>query len=282
VTGVDSRTSKRTPPTTSFSVGAIKLGGVPIPTTTPQEVAAAMAAVNAAVKPLGLTITLPTIVVNGSGAEVTPLTASLTGNAALRSVLGPLYTAKDSKGNLIVNDVEQALKPSVWDPANCDELFGVLKSQPQLNAGWNQLGAGYPIVLGAVMAALTGGGSVDVHLGEAKVSVDDTYFSPIDFGGFGFDVSGGGGSFSTPGIAGGPTLLALAPGVAAPGAAAAPPHGSVVAATSTRCETTSPFGHPMCWGGHGAAAAAGVLGATVVLLAADELTRRRRRRPEAV
>jgi hypothetical protein len=284
VAGADSRSSNRTV-TSLFTVGSAKAFGLALPVPAADKAQQLFDRINALSAPFGLQPHAPKLVPDGEfGLSFTPLTVSLGGKTLFGPILAPLL------GGATVNQIERALSPGIFDTRSCNELFGLLNRAPQFNAVWNGLGAAAPIVIGALAAAVDGQAGVDISLGNARVSIDDTYypFNPGSYGGpvtnpGGTPVSSGGASGGGTGTVGG---IAGTPGAAGPATGAVALAGPVRAPTSgtttfakagrVHCETTSPVGWPGCWRGNApmAAGVAGVL--TLGLLAADEVFRRRR------
>lgn len=275
VTGPDNRSDKRTV-TSSFSVHSARSFGVQVPVTNPDQAKGTLDRVNTIAQPFGVQLRLPRVEPDGQfGLAYTPMTVALGGKTLFGPVIAPLL------GGASITKVEQALKPGVFDSAACNELLGLLKSIPQLNATWNSVGSGYPLVLGALAAGLDGQGELDIDLGKVRTSVDDTYYAPPsyplpNYGGVppvGSFVPGVAGTAGTAGSLG----SAAQSQVAAPALGQRP--GTTAGATLAghiHCETTSPVGWPGCWKGAApvAAGAAGLV--TLSLLAADEVFRRRR------
>jgi hypothetical protein len=261
--GPDSRTTKVTTSST-FTFGSISLAGVPLPAATADQAASSTATVNAALQPLGIEIRLPELRKYGAtGQQLTPLTVAVGGGGtAWGPVLYPLIAGSDATS--VVNLFNSLTEPTIFEPVKCESLFGLLKANPEANRIVNTLGLLTPVVLSAVGAALNGGAEVDVEIGGARTSYDDTYYPPR--------------TVTAPTR---PAPVGAAPAGRQPARLPAlPPEVAVGTAvrTSVSCATSSPVGSPGCSKG-AAALAAGLAGAlTVGLLATDELWRRRRLR----
>jgi hypothetical protein len=259
----------------AFDLGTVTVAGVTVPFPSAGSSASALAVVDRLAAPLGVQLRLPTVqrATNGGNTSltITPLTIALGGKTAF----GPVFSAL--VGGATVPQIENDLKPGIFDPTACTELGGLLEGSKPLNAEWNLIGSEYPLILGATIAALNGGGEVDVDLGGVTTSLDDSYYPAANFGGPAFSTSPGSSSISTPPPA---PLVAVptpeAPPRAAPPGAAMAPTNETITTRTIACRTTSPVGRPMCWGGHALAAGLGAAGFTGGLMAVDETVRRRR------
>jgi hypothetical protein len=122
-----------------------------------------------------------------------------------------------------------------------------------------------------VIGSLDGGGELDLNLGGAQTTIDDTYYRTPSIGSPAFLTTEGavaGASARTQ--RSDPSTVEVAP------AAGVIPVTQLAVRQDASCHTTSGVGHPMCWAGHAAAGAIAVAAFTVALLAADEALRRRR------
>jgi hypothetical protein len=266
VSGPDSRADRRSAVPT-FSMGGASVAGVDIPFNAPASYASSLDALNKLTGPLGVQIRLPVIQASGGQASVGPLTVALGG----RTLVGPVL--QQLLGGATLPNIEHALKPGVFDPTTCKELGGLLGAVKPVNAQWNLLGAGYPIILAAAIGSIAGSGELDLDFGGASANVDDTYYAAPSYTAPGF-------ASSVPAPIVSQTASAGTPAQPGTPVAGRPGSGAGAELVTTRrsvaCRTASPVGGPMCWGGHAVAGglAAGVL--TMALLAADEQVRRRK------
>ncbi|HWW54595.1 MAG TPA: hypothetical protein VNY84_12540, partial [Acidimicrobiales bacterium] len=271
VSGADSRSHTVTKSAT-FSIAAVKLAGLTLPTATADQLRSTIGLINNTTRPLGLQIRLPQVTSSGTkGFIFSPMTIALGGATSYGKVLYPLIAG--TSGLSLVNIFNKLAEPTVFDPTNCRELGGLLKTSPQLNTLWNTVGLYTPIIVSAFAAAINGGAEVDVDIGGSRTSVDDTYFPPRSLP----PLAGPTGSIVFPSAVG-TTATGTAP-TAVP-VEASPPSSTVVTTITSAgriaCRTTSPVGSPGCWKGAGPVAA-GLAGAvTLGLLGTDELWRRRR------
>jgi hypothetical protein len=276
VTGADNRTDTRSV-ISSFSINTAKVFGVALPVANPNQAQGVLTMVNTAAKPFGLQLRLPKLEPDGQfGLAYSPLTVAIGGKTLYGPVVAPLL------GGATITQVERALQPGVFDTASCNELAGLLKPYPAVNALWNSLGSAAPLVIGAVAAGIDGQGELDIDLGKVRTSVDDTYYAPPSYPMPNYGAPAGGtgwvpGTPGSPGSAGALAANAPSGGVALGQRNPAGSTGATLAnAGHIHCETTSPVGWPGCWKG-AAPIAAGVAGVvTLSLLAADEVFRRRR------
>jgi hypothetical protein len=279
-TGSDSRSSKTTS-TRVFSLGSASVLGIRLPVANPKQIESAAKTINQLTGPLGLRVRMPAAVTVGQhGFEITPLTVVLGGRTIFGPLLGKVFAGAT------VAQIENALKPAIFDATSCNELGGLLKPTGPLNTYYNLLGAGYPIVLAALVGALDGSGEVDVKIGEVSTSIDDTYYltpvtgSPTNAG----PTASPGGSVGSAGVESrsGALPASSAAGATGPGLAGLgqPPAPSLSPLrrrkASVHCETTSAVGSPMCWAGHAPVGGAAAALITLGLLAADEFFTRRR------
>lgn len=274
VSGVDSRRDRRSH-TASFRPGTIQVGHLPA-IKLPANPSALQDALNKITAPLGVQITPPAVTRQDGGYVVTPLVVSIGGKSA---IFAPLVAKLAS--STLVGKLETLLTSALFDSKDCDELGGILKSDPQLNSTYNALGVTAPLALAAVVSAFSGGGAIKVNIGGASSSVNDTYYKPP------FGASGPGGSSPPPPgttrPAGGSVGSSLPGGNSSqlPGPTNGP--GPAVASQpsaasfSTRCITTSPASTPSCWRGRAVAGGLGAAFVAIAVLAVDEQRRRRRR-----
>lgn len=231
-----------------------------IPIATPDGAAAAVKTANAVLEPLGLTIELPKFEDNGQGRLLmTPLKLKLGGpNWVLTPILGGVISREE-----VVN-LQGDLFELLFDPKDCDQLFGLFKALPPLNAEYNTVGEVAPLLVAAAMGVVSGG-SATVSIGGVATALDDTYFPAPEFGGP--SLVGSSGTPAVPGLPGAlPSTPQLRPVLGT----------STVASSSGKCHTSSPAGAPRCWNGLAplAAAVAGVV--ALGSLAIDEISTRRR------
>jgi hypothetical protein len=261
--GADHRSTATTTAGT-FSVGSLTLAGIPLPASTPDQLASSLATVNQALAPFGLQIRLPRLVAYGStGKQLTPLTVALGGATTYGPILYPLLAGPDATS--VVNLFNSVTQPALFEPTTCTELFGALQQVPQANRVLNTVGVLAPLLLGVVAAAINGGAELDLEVGGARTTYDDTYYPPHAL---------------VPPPTTGPAATGGPPGPAAPVVGPAPSGPAVVAQpvlTRIACRTTSPVGSPGCSKGAAALAASLAAVVTLVLLGGDELWRRRRR-----
>jgi hypothetical protein len=263
-TGADHR-STRTTTTGTFSVGRLTLAGVPLPSASPDQLAASLTTVNQALAPLGLQIRLPRLVAYGStGQQLTPLTVAVGGATTYGPLLYPLLAGPDATS--VVNLFNSVTQPAIFEPTTCTELFGALQQIPEANQVLNTVGVLAPLLLGVTAAAINGGAEVDLEVGGVRTTYDDTYYPPRSVAPIpapsAVPVAGPGGS---------------PPPVAGPPAAPAPPAASRPVVTRIACRTTSPVGSPGCSKGAATLAASLAAVVTLALLGSDGLWRRRHR-----
>jgi hypothetical protein len=253
----------------SFSLGTMVVGGVPVPTATPAQLATAIGIVNTALAPSGFHITLPQVIQtpdthdgNGSTTQVTDLSIGIDNSALGAAVVGSqLATAQP---------LRTAIDKAIIG-ANCS--------------------LGEQLVIGDIILGVpAGGGGLDFNFGSATVNISAD--APVNaFGNFGLagansgptDTGGSTGSF-TPGDAGSPSIAGT-PGTDSSGgsptssAASSGTTGSrsLGATKASACHSLSEAGGG-CSGG-GAALPIGIA-ALIFLLAtfAWDLVRQRRRR----
>ncbi len=58
--------------------------------------------------------------------------------------------------------------PTIFDPASCDQLAGLMHANEQINFLWNSVGVFTPILLSAFAAAINGGAEVDFDFGGTR------------------------------------------------------------------------------------------------------------------
>jgi hypothetical protein len=282
VSGVDSRNDHRDTHT-SFTISSVRVGPVQFPVASPSQLPSVVGSVNGLIAPFGLQVRIPEATYNaGSNQEIlTPLTIALGGNS---SVWGPLLAHVFNDPNIA--SVEAAVTGTLFDPNHCDELDGLLKSTGQLNVYYNLFGAAAPLVIGILGQALSSG-EIDINLGGASASLDDTYYAPFDYGfasqPYGYDngsslvpavpTTQSPGNFSSTFTAN-PGLDSLrAPSYPRPETSSSGPTSAMNAVT--RCESSSPAGGG-CWSGKATIGASVAAVALMLAFVADEVYRRRR------
>lgn len=257
VTGPDRRTSKRAVEH-AVELGALSIGGVPVPL--PSDPALAADAANQVLGPLGLRIGVPTLVEEGRfGHRLTPMALSIGGESLFSDLVASVV------GTPEFTNVQNAVFSGLFDSKSCNQLGGLMKGIPAFNSLYNALGIATPILLAVLLGALAGNGTIDVQVGTARTSIDDT-----DYGRDALN--------RTPPTRTVPTVAPVIPRVATPNGGTAPAVEELAGESvlSASCATTSPAGRPMCWAGRAPLGAVLALGATAALLVVDELRRRRR------
>jgi hypothetical protein len=257
----------------AFSLGGATIKPLGLPLSFPEgtPVQTVVDAANGVLGAVGLQIVLPEELPNGDqGTYLSPLTIRIGGKTGYGPVLYPLLAGTS---DLSVINVFNKLGAVLFDPADCNQLAGLMKASPELNALYNTVGLLAPLVINAFAAAINGGASVDLSVGGVRTILDDTYYAPRPVPSIP----------SRPPLpliqddatAGTPGRAPSAGSEATPGAAVASGMQTASSASST-CATTSPVGRPGCWKG-AAPIAAGLAGAlTLGLLVGDEIVRRRR------
>ena len=267
--GLDSRTRKAKE-THAFTFDGISLNptaGLPlplpkisIPIATPAGAASAVKTINTLLEPVGLTIQLPRFDDNGKGRlTMTPLVVQLGGpNWLATPILGGVLSQEQ-----LIN-LQTKLFQFLFDPKDCNQLFGLMNALPPLNSRYNSLGNTAPLLVAAAIGVLSGG-STTLSIGGVATALDDTYFAPFNFGGPATVQSG--------------TNNYVAPVPGTPGRVikrTRPVQAFETSSKTSKCHTSSPAGKPGCWRGLAplAAAAAGVV--AIGSLVADEVSTRRR------
>lgn len=264
--GPDSRTLEVTEDT-SFSIGAVRLAGLPLPVATAKDLETTIASLNQMLQPMGLQLRLPRLVPNGAnGREYTPFQVALGGDTAA----APLYPLISGGGGTSLVDIYNAVtQPAIVDPVGCNSLAGLLKASPEVNQVFTTIGIYAPVILSAFAAALGGGAELNINVGGARTTFDASYYA-----------------------------ARIQPAALSP--TSSPPTGSRVGAVppavtpstsevalgtpekvSTTCRSTSPVGRPGCWKGLGPIAATLAAVVALGLFVTDETLRRRRSRLSA-
>jgi hypothetical protein len=231
--------------------------------------------INKATAPLGLQVRLPRVTPDGTqGLGYSPMTIAVGGATSYGKVLYPFIAG--TSGVSVVNLFNKLAEPTIFDPTNCAELGGLLKSSPQLNTLWNSVGLYTPILVSAFAAAINGGAELDVDFGGSRTTIDDTYFPPRALP----PAPVPSGSLALPSAIGESSSPVGGSGPSTGGSVGMARPPTILRTLSDRgqvtCRTTSPVGSPGCWKG-AAPVAAGLAGAlTLGLLGTDEVWRRRR------
>lgn len=236
-----------------------------IPLLPEQPVADLLATVNPILAPLGLRIQLPELT-SPKGVdrhELSPLRVVVGGPDW---ILAPVFS--QLLNNPAAAEIQNALVETLFDPAACQQLGGLMQGIPELNSLYNSLGSYAPFLL-AIVTGVLGGGEVALNVGGVATELDDTYYPPLSFGGPVLSSS------PPPVTAAEVALDRPAPGGSSP---SAPSAAITSSRASSRCETTSPAGRPGCWIGNARLAVALASATVVALFAVDEVVRRRRTR----
>ncbi|HVT78925.1 MAG TPA: hypothetical protein VHD87_17925 [Acidimicrobiales bacterium] len=263
VDGADSRTSQAKN-TWSFSLDGITVNppgaapAVKIPIASPAGTTAAIATANALLERFGLTIVPPVFTDNGKGRlTVSPLQVHVGGP---KWILAPVFGTVLSQQEAVT--LQKQLLAFLVDPTNCEELLGLLKPFPPINAKYTSLAATAPLLAAAAVGVLSGG-SASLSIGGVQAAIDDTYYAPLNFGGPNFFTPGG--TNEPPSVVAGSTQLPPVHFATQPTAEHA----------STKCSSLSPAGAG-CWRGLAPLAAGIAAGVAVATLAADHVSTRRR------
>jgi hypothetical protein len=236
-----------------FSVGGMTIGGRRTGSPSPEQLAQGAEVVNGLLARLGMRVVLPSVTSDpDTGAvSVSPFRVLFGGESALSPVLQRVTAG--------VQPLRNALNGLTATGSDCTDLRQLLGQV---------LGGAYSVG-DILLAALSPAGGVEVDIGGASAGTAE----PPDFA----DPFGAGGPLGD--LLAPPSLAA--PELAAPSLDAAPPTSAPattrlqpVAASASRCETTSPAGRPGCSTGAGLA-----VGLTVAVLGsalfAYDLRRRR-------
>lgn len=155
------RTGSRSEAEAGFSLASMRVGGQILPTGDPEQLAAALAVANAALAPIGLTLTAPEVRRGGRGIEVGALRLSLSATPALLAAL--------NEALLSIQPVRTQLLESAA-PLNAGEGCGLATG----------LGFGY-LVLDIATLVLGEQGALDFDLGGAAAGTSATRFAnPFD------------------------------------------------------------------------------------------------------
>jgi len=271
----------------TFGVDTIVVGGIPLPTDTPLQLAAAFGAADKVLAPSGLRIEPPAVTKSTGDREVrvTPLKLVLGDGTAARPLLGPLMGAAQ--------------------PARAALLAAMQRFGNGDNCNLGQAGGFAFTFVDVVAAAMEGAGGIDLELGGVLATTEG-----IDYGDpFGlippglptvapveapavrlrppapksafldagdalpaFDASAGAAAAPSPAAA--PPVPPSASAVAAPAPAAGRP--VAVLPATRRCESTSRGRVAGCSNGAPVPAGAAALGLAVLLFGGDWWRARRR------
>jgi len=249
----------------SFTIAGITVAGVAVPSSavSTDTLAQLLAIVNTALEGTGLHVSLPAVSTNSQGTEIiTPLSVGIDQSALGQQVVGPLLGQTESVRNEIDTILEQDISCKTGIPLT---------------------------VVDILLGALSGGGNLDLNLGGASATSNGTAYANPFANSIGLLGDSGGATdltpaFTTPGEPG--SYTPGTPGTPATSGGGGTPSKQALGslATSEKCVTTSPFGHPGCSSGAGVPVA--LIGLAVVLGvgAADFVRTRRYRRlaPEEV
>jgi hypothetical protein len=208
----------------TFTVGSLQIGPASLPVS-PDSLAQAFAVVNQALASSGFHVTPPALVKNpdGSIAE-TPLSIGIDSSALGQQVLGPLLGAA------------QPLRSAL-----ASALLGI------------SCKTSTPLLLSDIaIGPLAGGGNLDLELGGATANSNGTaYGNPFGSGSGGDQLTANPAS-SAPALSSGSASDFGSQSSGSTGSSAQSSGSTSSGATqlavskSTRCVTTSPFGHPSC------------------------------------
>jgi hypothetical protein len=275
--------AKRTT-TSSFSVADVSLGGVALPVTSPGQLASVVGEANRLLATLGVQILLPETSTDPTSGAVTisgldiRIGRSAITNALLAPLQGPVGQVEKNV-NAALAAGGQALAQVVSTVGTAETLgalvLGILAGAGQVNLDLgglvadsepppdfvNPLGATAPVAGGSIPSSAmpptlppavgTSGataGSISGGLPNTASTMSSALGSPLPTG-----VSAGGGG------------------------AVGSSQQAASARTPLRCTTTSPAGHPGCWGGIAQVVGAVLLISGVGMFIADAYTGRRRR-----
>jgi hypothetical protein len=238
----------------SFTLTSASLAGVALPTTE-FALASTLATVNKVLATTGLHISLPVPTEQNGVLGISPLSIGIDNSHLGSEIINPIL-------NLV---------HSITDPAMGD-----------LTKALCQIGSVYSLV-NLFLTGLNGAGAVDVELGGATATSDDTTYADP----FGSGALPGGSTLPTTGTtAPGGGALGGASGATPPplpGASTLPDTGQTPQVAGTRdlsasCSTTSPAGRPNCSRGAGLAVGLIALATLGGVAGADFLISRRRRK----
>jgi hypothetical protein len=230
----------------------VVVAGQSLPTSA-DALASTFAAVNDALRPTGLTVTVPTAVrTSGDGIAVPPLSVGIDSSQLGGTVLNPVLTAAQPATQAVISAI-------LGVSCKAGNLFTIAD---------------------ILLSAADGTGSLDLQFGGVTAgSEGHTYANPFGQLGIG-QAQTSTSAVTAPDRSGGSAAAVNSgslPPTATPPTAAAP-QVAAASQSASSCATTSPAHWPSC--SNGAALAAGVLGLAAVggVGGADWLVARRRRR----
>jgi hypothetical protein len=241
----------------AFSIGHVTVAGQSLPASG-DALGSTLAAVNKALGPTGLHVTIPAAKrTSGGGIAVPPLSVGIDKSALGEAVLNPVLTAAGPVRDKIVN-----------------ALLGY------------SCKFGTPLTVGDILlSAINGTGSLDLQLGGVTAGSEGrAYANPFGTAGHVPPPLGNAGTTPTDGHAGSAPAATTGELPSGSGTSAPPAPAPQLAGAQTQtesCASTSPANWPRC--SNGAALAAGLIGLAAVgsVAGADWIvTRRRRRLPE--
>ncbi len=250
------RTGTKPASSSTFTISTVSIGGTKLPTASSTALLAAFSAVNKALTPTGLHVTIPEVSHADGILAMTPMSIGIDHSALGKMLLVPIL-------NLV---------HTVFDPV-----------ATAVNKVFCSFGSLYGAV-NLIIAGLDGVGQFDLDVGGTTATTDDaTYANPFGNGG-----TGGGGplpgatSTSAPPPAGGSGGGGAVPPLPTASGGPAPVPSPQVAGGATDvaavCSTTSPAGRPSCGKGAGLAVGLIALAALGGVAGADYFVVRRRRR----
>jgi hypothetical protein len=243
----------------------------PLTVTARQGVAAALKIVNAALAPIGVTLSQPTrqIAKQSNAVSISPLEIYLSGSSLDRALSTPVFTA--------FHQIEQALTGTLPNTTSCAQLAGVIHS---FQGPFDSI---FAVISGGIEGS--GGLSIDVGGATANVSPPTNYTDPFAGG------SGDNPLATTPsapptgtttapstGTGSGPLPNPPAAGTTGQGTTSSGPPPLVAGKTSVICRSLNTATGAHCSFGHAVPVAAVAIALGGGLLAADLVTGRSRRR----
>jgi hypothetical protein len=237
----------------SFSLGSASIAGVTLPTV-PDELSSTLAAINKAVAVTGFHISLPEPTLEGGIYGISPLSIGIDNSKLGSELVVP-----------VLNLLHTLLDPT---------MASITKAVCQLGSAYT--------TLNLLLSGISGVGAIDVQLGGATATTNDTtYANPFGSGGTPSTLPTTG--TTTP--AGGGTGPALGGGTPPPLPATSPlpqtnqsPDVAGTKVIASSCSTISSAGRPSCTRGAGLAVGLIALATLGGVAAADFLVSRRRRR----
>jgi hypothetical protein len=236
----------------SFTLGSASLAGVALPTTQ-SSLGSTLAAVNKALTKTGLHISLPSLTDQDGVLGISPLSIGIDNSELGSEIVNPIL-------NLV---------HSIADPA-----------AGELTKALCQIGSVYSLV-NLFLTGLNGVGALDVELGGATATSNDTTYSdPFGSGGLGNTTLPSTGTLPGSGNtgAGNGPVPTLPTTTATVGPSSETPQVAGTRALSSDCATTSPAGRPSCSKGAGLVVGLIALATLGGVAGADFLVSRRRRK----